>query len=174
MSDTKQMEMIAENLISHFLQRHGILIAKPYFDQEAGDLFGITTEGGLRFCRIQCKGRTLRPGAKSSVTISVNVNLKSLVVCLFIDDGSFDGLNLFVFFADDIQKWPKNRSGEKYVLNIAHDTFVNELKANKVSQQTIDRIGNEIMKAELPTTAHYKFTGSGGVNIGGSSATDMR
>lgn len=173
MSDTKRMEMIAENLISHFLQRHGILVAKPYFDQEAGDLFAITTGSSIRFCRVQCKGRTVRPGAGSSVEIAVTVNLESLVVCLFIDDGSFDALNLYAFFADEIAKWPKNPAGDKYMLNLAHGTFVENLKQNKVSELTIERIANEIMRTELPTTAHYKFTGSGGFNLGGSSTAKM-
>lgn len=174
MSDTKRMEMVAENLIAHFLQRHQILVAKPHFDQEGGDLFAITTEGGLRFCRIQCKGRTVRPSAGSSVEISVKLNLESLIVCLFVDDGSFDKLNLFVFFADDIVKWPKNSAGDRYVINLAHGTFADALGANKVSEKIVERISNEIMKAKLPITATYKYTGSGGIAMGGSSPAAMK
>jgi|GEM_PF-4761161 len=173
MSDTKRMELIAENLISHFLQRHGILVAKPYFDQDAGDLFAITTVGGIRFCRIQCKGRKVRPSAGNNVEISVAVNLESFVVCLFIDDGSFDSLNLYAFFGDEIAKWNKNSTGDKYILCLAHGTFVENLKQNKVSERTIDRIGNEIMKAELPTTVHYKFTSSGGFSLDGTATAKM-
>ena len=86
MSDTKRMEMIAENLIAHFLQRHNILVTKPFFDQEGGDLFAMTSEGDIRMCRIQCKGRTVRPGQGSSVVIATDLDLESLAVCLFVDD----------------------------------------------------------------------------------------
>lgn len=174
MSDTKRMELVAENLIAHFLQRHNILVAKPHFDQEAGDLFAITTEGGIRFCRIQCKGRTVRPGIGSNLEVSTNLNLEALVVCLFVDDGSFDSLNLYAFFSDDIARWPKNPAGDKYTISLSHGTFAENLKAHKVSMHTIERISNEIMKAQLPTTAHYKYTGSGGATLGGSAGAGQK
>lgn len=167
MSDTRRMEMVAENLIAHFLQRHGILVAKPHFDQEGGDLLAMTTAGGIRFCRVQCKGRTVRPDKNSSVTLSTDLSLESLVVCLFVDDGSFDALNLYAFFDTDIVQWPKDPAGTKYVLNLAHGTFAANLKPNKVSELTIEGIANQVMKAQPPTTAEYKFTASGGIGFGG-------
>lgn len=117
MADTKRMEMVAENLIAHYLQRHGILVAKPQFDQEAGDLFAITTEGGLRFCRIQCKGRAVSPDKDNNVTVSAaHVATGTLVVCLFVDDGSFDALNLYAFFRDEIENnWSSTHGGKFYL-----------------------------------------------------------
>jgi len=52
------LELVAENLIAHFLQRHRILVAKPHCDQEGGDLLAMTTaeykytaSGGIGFGR---------------------------------------------------------------------------------------------------------------------------
>lgn len=164
--DTKPMEMIAENLIAHFLQRHGIFVAKPQFDQEGGDLLAMTTEGGIRSCKIQCKGRSVLK-RDSEVLIRATDVKDSLVVCLFVDDGSFDKLNLFAFFADDIQKWPKATGGKNYRLAIPK-AFEDGLADYKVTEHTIQRIANEIMKVQAPTTVSYKYTGSGGVTVKGA------
>jgi hypothetical protein len=167
MADTKAMEMIAENLIAHLLQRHGIFVAKPYFDQDGGDLLAMTTKGGVRSCRIQCKGRTVRPGKGSNVTISVALVKPTMIVCLFVEDGSFDDLNLYVFFADDIKKWATD--GKDFELSLAHGTFAKLLKNFRVRRATIERLANEIMKVEAPTTAEYVYTPDGGVKIAGAA-----
>jgi hypothetical protein len=169
MSDTKRMEMVAENLIAHFLQRHNLLVAKPHFDQEGGDLYALTTNDSIRFCRIQCKGRTVRPGQGNNVKISKDLNLKSLVVCLFVDDGTFENLNIFVFFQDDIMKWETTPDGSGYVLSLSYNTLSSRLGPHRVTEQTIERIANEIMSVELPTSAQFKFTASGGVEAGGEA-----
>lgn len=58
--DTTKLEYTAEDLIAHTLQRSGILIAKPKFDREGAGLLAFAElADGVKFCRIQCKGRTL-------------------------------------------------------------------------------------------------------------------
>lgn len=172
MSDTKRMEMIAENLIAHFLQRHGILVAKPYFDQEGGDLFAMTNDGGVRYCRIQCKGRTVRPGVNSEVKIRNDQVEASMIVCLFVDDGSLDKLNLYIFFHDDLAKWPKADNDTKYRLGLTHETFHASLSEFRATEAKIERIANQIMSVRLPTTATYRFTASGGVVPGGAAEAE--
>ena len=58
--DTKVLEMIAECLISAHLQDAGMLVAKPKFDSKGTDLLAfVKMDDGVKFCRIQCKGRCL-------------------------------------------------------------------------------------------------------------------
>lgn len=173
MNDTKPMEMIAENLVAHFLQRHGIFVAKPQFDQEGGDLLAMTNNAGIRSCRIQCKGRTVRDKDNNTVVHTKHIS-DSMVVCLFIDDGSFDKLNLFAFFRDDILKrWRQSPDGEKYTLALKAGAIIDDLAEFRFSIHTIDRIANEIMKVELPTNIHYRFTMSGDVDLKGTSDSHM-
>ena len=68
--DTTHMEYTSEDLISHKLQRSGILISKPKFDREGTDLIALMqVKDGTRFCRIQCKGRSLVNSSSSSIEI---------------------------------------------------------------------------------------------------------
>lgn len=59
-NDTTVMEYTAEDLIAHKLQRANILVAKPKFDQDGADLLALLhVKDNAKFCRIQCKGRSL-------------------------------------------------------------------------------------------------------------------
>jgi hypothetical protein len=65
---TSSLEHIAEDLISHALQRQGILVAKPKFDHDGADLLALLdVSDGAKFCRIQCKGRSFVKGKKSGI-----------------------------------------------------------------------------------------------------------
>jgi len=169
MADNKRMEMIAENLVAHFLQRHDILITKPMFDEDGGDLLAMTPEGELRYCRIQSKGRSLRSGERTEVKIPVSYVAHNYIVCLFLSDGSFDEMNLYIFFNDDIEEWPKTTNQKNYVLRLQYGTFRNKLEPHKISEQAIERIKNEIMKVGLPNTATFKYTATGGITISGEA-----
>ena len=59
--DTTHLEYTAEDLISHKLMQAGLLVAKPKFDREGTDLLALLQMAdGVKFCRIQCKGRSIK------------------------------------------------------------------------------------------------------------------
>ena len=164
MRDNKPMEMIAEHLIAHFLQRHKFRVTKPYFDQDAGDLFAMTDEGGDRFCRIQCKGRTVRPGKDGGNTVEIACShvKDQMIVVLYVDDGSFDAFHLFVFFKNDVEAWKKGKSKKVDVhrLKLTHSTFAKNLQKNRVTEAGFERLANEIMNVKLPITSSFRYTSS--------------
>lgn len=116
--DTKQLEMVAEDLVAHFLQRNDILVAKPKFDRQGVDLYAMLTAiDGRKLCRIQCKGRTLDEHTpKNLVEISGNHLSESFIAFLYIDDGDFERTHLFCFFKRDFKPplW-KERDGKWYL-----------------------------------------------------------
>jgi hypothetical protein len=65
---------------------------------------------GAKFCRIQCKGRSLINSLSSSIKIPKKYVTGSFVVFLFVEDGNEERTHLFVFFRDDIQKWNLNEN----------------------------------------------------------------
>ncbi|HEY5866461.1 MAG TPA: hypothetical protein VI542_13090, partial [Candidatus Tectomicrobia bacterium] len=68
--DTTVMEYTAEDLITHKLLRAKIFVAKPKFDLEGADLLALlNVSDGAKFCRIQCKGRSLVHSPTSQVEI---------------------------------------------------------------------------------------------------------
>tara|TARA_R110001592_G_scaffold7032_3_gene39521 strand:+ start:66022 stop:66480 length:459 start_codon:yes stop_codon:yes gene_type:complete len=55
--DTSTLENIAEDYISHRLQRSGMLVAKPKNDRLGTDLLVFDEiNDGVKFCRVQAKG----------------------------------------------------------------------------------------------------------------------
>jgi len=167
MADNKNLEMVAENLIAHFLQRHGILMAKPCFDQDGGDLIAMTNDSGVRFCRIQSKGRTVLPGKGSNVLVKHEYVRPSFILCLYIEDNSFDQLNLFVFFHEQIQQWPTTKDGH-FKLELNQESWISDLEPFKIKKETVQRIANDIMDVELPTSKVYRYEGTGGIGAGGT------
>ena len=54
--DTSTLENIAEDLISHKLQHHGLLVAKPKSDRLGTDLLVFAEMAdGVKFCRVKTK-----------------------------------------------------------------------------------------------------------------------
>ena len=87
--DTTVMEYTAEDLISHKLQRHDILVAKPKFDQEGADLLGLLgVSDGAKFVRIQCKGRSLVNSDHSTVDVPMPYVTDGFVLFLFVETGA--------------------------------------------------------------------------------------
>src|SRR6266850_6387677 len=103
--DTTVMEYTAEDLIAHKLQRAGILVAKPKFDRASTDLPGLLdVDDAARFCRIQCKGRSLVHSSKADVNVFVDDVSNAFILCLFVATGDSDMTNLFAFFGSEIKK----------------------------------------------------------------------
>ena len=79
--DTAKTEHIAEDLIAHELQKSGILVAKPKFDREGADLLAfLEIADGVKFCRIQCKGRTIIDSKKSNIRIPQSYVSPSFII----------------------------------------------------------------------------------------------
>ena len=127
--DTKHLETTAEDLISHKLQRVGMLVAKPKFDREGTDLLVFLDMGdGVKFCRIQCKGRSLH-GSRSQVEIPFSYVTNGFVLILYIDIGQFNNNPyLYCFFASDIQRWRKTNDNQ-YRLSLDRSNFESKLKS---------------------------------------------
>lgn len=145
--DTAVMEYTAEDLIAHKLQRAGILIAKPKFDQKGADLLGLLkVADGANFCRIQCKGRSVI-NSSSSIKIRKDYVKDAFVVFLYVEDGQEEKTHLFAFFKDDIETWSNNET--EYTLTIKQSTFPEDLKDHIYSQKTIQRIKAIINSADM-------------------------
>ena len=115
--DTSLLENIAEDLVSHRLQQANILVAKPKFDVEGTDLLAfLAMADGVKFCRIQCKGRSLKNGA-SNISIPKRYVTKGFLVFLYIDSLDYSG-DLYCFFAQDIEKWSLSAQ-DQYTLSLS-------------------------------------------------------
>jgi hypothetical protein len=97
-TDTTKIANTAEDLIAHKLQRAGILVAKPKFDQDGADLIALLdVKDAAKFCRIQCKGRSLIGSSDSSVSVPINYATDGFVLFLEIDTGDRAEVDLYCF-----------------------------------------------------------------------------
>lgn len=134
--DTSVMEYTAEDLISHRLQRAGVLVAKPKFDQQGADLIGlIGVTDNAKFCRIQCKGRSLVNSKTARVEIPCGYASDAFVAFLYVETGNPAETHLFCFTGSDIRSW-RSEAG-KYCLGINRDTFSTELSAFSFTEQRV-------------------------------------
>ncbi len=102
--DTSVLEHVAEDLISHELQQHGLLVAKPKFDKLGTDLIAFRDmNDGVKFCRIQCKGRSLKSSKSSNIRIPKDYVTDGFFVILFLDTD--ERRELYIFFPEDIRNW---------------------------------------------------------------------
>ena len=147
--DTTLMEYTAEDLIAHKLQRSGILVAKPKFDREGTDLIGLKeVNDGARFCRIQCKGRSLINSSSSSVKIPIQyAATNSFILFIFIEDGSND-THLYIFFKKDLDKWPTNDKNELFI-NFTAKNFQEKFEKFIFSAEKIKTIEESIQSANV-------------------------
>jgi hypothetical protein len=143
--DTKKIEMIAEEAISSALQQAGMLVAKPKFDVDGTDLVVFAEmKDGVKFCRIQCKGRTLDDGGSSIVIPSGYVtNGFIVVVCILV--GQTQGL--YCFFASDIRRWVMTADNE-YRLYLSKTKYESELSSYLLDEFKIRLIARVIQAAE--------------------------
>jgi hypothetical protein len=157
--DTTHLACIAEDLISYRLQQAKLLVAKPKFDRDGADLIVfMTVSEGAKFCKIQCKGRSLTKSDTSNVKVFKSYVTDAFVLLLYIDDGLDDKLNLFCFFSNDIkEKWKlktfKDSSKDIYSLTITKSAFNNlNKKGNFVeyglNNSKIERIKDVIKNSD--------------------------
>jgi hypothetical protein len=147
------MEYTAEDLIAHKLTRSKILIAKPKFDQEGADLLALLeVKDGAKFCRIQCKGRSLLDSSKrTSVTVPQDYVTDGFILLLFIEMGEWEETTqLFCFLGDEIRsKWHLNN--KKYRLTVTKNKLEKELKEFRFNSQRIQQIEIVIRNVDVKT-----------------------
>jgi hypothetical protein len=131
--DTSQLEHQAEDFISSYLNRLGLLIAKPKFDVLGTDLLAFSEmNDGVKFCRIQCKGRSFSNSKNSNISIPHSYVTDGFVVFLYVDAPSV-GPQLYTFFPNEIKQWPQNKKNE-FVLTFSLSNFESKLAAYKVTE----------------------------------------
>jgi len=151
MTDTSIKEYTAEDLITYKLQRSGILVAKPKFDTDGTDLYAMlrfqsNTGVVFKYCRIQCKYRSLVGSGKNVVEIPESYVRPDLIVFLYIEDGDIAENHLFCFFWEDIRATssPWLFKGGQFSLSINVSSFKEILKNYVFDQAKVDRIKQRI------------------------------
>ena len=145
--DTSHLANIAEDLISHSLQRAGMLVAKPKFDLAGTDLLAFAEmKDGVKFCRIQCKGRSLVNGS-SSIKIPKAHVTDGLVAILYAELGD-SAQHLFCFFANDIRQWHQTDADE-YSLSLSRTTIEQKLEFYRFDDTKVHLIQAIVASAEL-------------------------
>jgi hypothetical protein len=159
---SSSLEHIAEDFIAHVLQRNHILVAKPKFDHNGADLIALLdVDDGAKFCRIQCKGRSLINSKKSYINIPKHYVTDAFVVILFVEDGCIadQNLNLFCFFGIDIRKKWKIDNKENYTLRFSRKNYKQTLAEYVFDNQTVHKIMKTIINVvnlhgEFKTMGH--------------------
>jgi len=158
--DTTHLAFTAEDLISHKLERVGLLVAKPKFDIEGADLLAfITINKGAKFCRIQCKGRTVIKSKSSNVTVPKKYVYGAFILFLFVDDGNYLETNLFCFSTQDIiANWKlktfKDSQKDFFTLSFSKSTYKNHRSKNNLlkylySDDKVEHIQKIIKQSDI-------------------------
>jgi hypothetical protein len=106
--DTAHLENTAEDLIAHKLQQSGMLVAKPKFDRNGADLLCfLHIFDAAKFCRIQCKGRSLKNTAKSHVEVPKEYVTDGFVLVLYIEKDNSQCSDLYCFLGREHEKGTK-------------------------------------------------------------------
>ena len=162
--DTSRLANIAEDLVAHRLQQAHIFVAKPKFDLKGTDLLAFTQmDDGVKFCRIQSKGRTLAEGT-SSIEIDEHYVSRGFLVFLYLDSTQYDD-DLYCFFAHDIEAWNKGPSG-KYTLSISKGNYREKLSPHRFNSLKVDLIRVLIAQAEVKGEFSYLSVLSGTAAVG--------
>lgn len=116
----------------------------------------VEVNDGARFCRVQCKGRSLINSQSSSINIPTTYVTASFIVFLYIEDsGGMNGTYIFCFFNDDITtNWNLNSKYE-YILSFNKNNFLDKLKPYTFNQEKIIRIKSIIQTTNIQDEFSY-------------------
>ncbi len=161
--DTSLMEYTAEDLVAHKLQRSGILIAKPRFDQEGADLLAfLQVKDGAKFCRIQCKGRSLFQSTTTHVEVPKKYVTGAFVLFLFIETGIKHKTLLYCFTAANIHdKWSSEE--DQFSLSISETKLTSSLAEFEFNDDKIVRIRSIIEGSD--TSEEFRQIIHGTLNV---------
>jgi len=150
--DTTHLEYTAEDLIAHKLQRSGLLVAKPKFDRDGADLIALLdVADGAKFCRIQCKGRSLKSSKNSNVKIPADYVSGSFFAFLYVDTGDSETY-IFCFSVSDIKiHWDHKTDNNKnfYSLNIYKNTFLDTSNSSNLLSFSFDPAKIDLIKEDI-------------------------
>jgi hypothetical protein len=145
----------------------GLLVAKPKFDREGTDLLVfLQIADGVKFGRIQCKGRSLA-NSDSNITIPAAYVTNGFIVFLYVEDGS-EPSELFCFLATDVYTW--SLTGGKYRLPLAKANFRAVLSHCRFDSSKIELIRTLIGGAEVTGEFRHLVYGRLNATLGGVSA----
>ena len=147
--DTTVMEYTAEDLIAHKLQRSDILVAKPKFDREGADLLALLdVSDGAKFCRIQCKGRSLTNSKRTQVKVPKKYVTDAFVLFLFVETGVKENTHLFCFLGNEIRNtW--NSKEDTYELSITTDNLEKNFTKYIFNEGKINQIKKMILNVDV-------------------------
>ena len=127
------LEEIAEARITSELHRAGFLVAKPKPDKMGTDLLAfVEMTDGVKFCRIQCKGRSVA-NSGSSLEIAKDYVSEAFIVILYIENQP-DG-ELYCFFQSDIEQWNLNKKSNEYTYSIPKKSYRETLEFYKLNSE---------------------------------------
>ena len=154
--DTAHLENTAEDYISSILQRGSLFIAKPKFDKRGADLIALLeVDDGAKFCRIQCKGRTLIKNKHSTITILKEYVQGAFIVMIYIEIGNTEPY-ILCFTANEIADFwlfkKTSRGKELFSLTISKNKLLdpnNKHSLNKFSfcDERLNHIKEIIIKS---------------------------
>ena len=146
--DTTKITNTAEDLVAHKLEGLGILVGKPKSYRDGTDLIALLqVRKSAKFCRIQCKGRTLAKSKKSYITIPKKYVSDAFALFLKIEIENKHETNLYCFLKTDIKKW--KRTEDIYYLPFNGNNFKEKLKFNAFNEDTGKLIKQLIKDAEI-------------------------
>jgi hypothetical protein len=154
--DNVHFENIAEDFISSILQRGSLFVAKPKFDRKGADLIALLeVDDGAKFCRIQCKGRTLIKNKHSTVTILKEYVQGAFIVIIYIEIGNIEPY-ILCFTANEVSgSWlskKTSRGKEIFSLTISKNKLLNpnnkhSLNKYSFSEERLNQIKEIIQKS---------------------------
>ena len=143
---TKHLENLAEEFASYNLARAGLLIAKPKFDLAGADLLAFLEMGdGVKFCRIQCKGRSLA-NSNSHITVPKAYVSPGFILFLYLDN--LKKQTLYCFIESDIKQWRPTSRGE-YRLTLNRNNISAKLERYRFDETKVRLIKTIISTAEV-------------------------
>jgi len=164
--NTSQLENVAESLIAHELMRMGFFVAKPLGDELGADLIAFAEfKDGVRFCRIQCKGRTVRD-KRTQVAVPQKYVTPAFVLFLYADLGVGTG-HLFCFFSSDIRQWKIAKNGD-YTVSITRKLVDGPLQFYRVNDEKMKFLRNLVESATQTGLFHEAVycVGHGEISFG--------
>jgi hypothetical protein len=151
MVDTSMKEYTAEDLITYKLQRFGVYVAKPKFDIDGTDLFAMLrfqSDTGIifKYCRVQCKYRSLVGTGKNTVDIPESYVKPDFIVFLYVEDEDIAENRLFCFLWEDIRgkSSPWSLRGDHFSLSINISNFKEALRRYVFDQTKVETIKQHI------------------------------